>query len=357
VKWRFVVIAVFIAGCQAGSAPSITAIHVTAPPPEASSGAPTTAVGRSTAGPVRLPASPVATSEASTSASLPPTLDGPVPADLRPPIATASKDYPGTFSDGCNVPEGGTASRGTCLYGNLASKTTIALFGDSHAAFWFPAVEGFAQRQGWRLLNLTMSSCTPADLSVYNSIFKRIYGECPAWRQGAMARLVETRPAVILVAGTHGISPVDASGRALTGDELTQAWEAGMMRSLEALIPAAGLVILMADTPISRVDPPVCLSAHRDSVLACATPLGRAIDEPWLAAERTVVAETGVGFIDPTYWVCPSDPCPPVIGDFLVYQNAGHLTATFAAALANRLGAAILQELRVHGGVSAPTVP
>jgi hypothetical protein len=35
-----------------------------------------------------------------------------------------------------------------------------------------------------------------------------------------------------------------------------------------------------------------------------------------------------------------------VIGNLLVYQNAGHLTATFAAALTDRLGSAILGEMR-----------
>lgn len=289
--------------------------------------------------------------------SLPPTPDGPVPADLQPSLAAAPEDYPVTFPDGCNVPEGGWASRGTCLYGNLNSKTTIALFGDSHAAFWFPAMEGFAARQGWRLLNLTMSSCTPADVPVYNSIFKRIYSECPAWREQAIERLIAMRPAVIVVTGTHGISPVDPSGHLLTDDALTQAWEAGMVRTLERLIPAAGTVILLADTPTSQVDPPTCLSAHPTSVLACATPVAKAIYQPWLGAERLVVAQTDVGFIDPTYWVCPSSPCPAVIGNLLVYQNAGHLTATFAAALADRLGGPILQQMQTPAGSSPPHSP
>ncbi len=119
------------------------------------------------------------------------------------------------------------------------------------------------------------------------------------------------------MAGIHGISPVDPSGRLLTGDALTQAWEAGMTRTLERLIPAAGRVILMADTPTSQFDPPVCLSQHPTSVLACATPVEKAVDEPWLAAEHQVVAQTGVGFIDPTYWVCPTSPCPAVVAGIL----------------------------------------
>ncbi len=332
-RWWLGLVAISVAACSATSTPP--ALLSSSPVPLVAS-QPSSAALLQAASPTPAP---------SVFPSLPATPDGPLPADLQPSLGAAPEDYPVTFRDGCNVPEGGTASRGSCLYGDLGSATTIALFGDSHAAFWFPALEGLAERQGWRLLNLTMSSCTPADLSVYNSIFKRIYTECPAWRNAAIARLVSTRPAVIVVAGTHGISPVDASGNLLTGNTLVAAWEAGMARTLERLIPAAGRVILLADTPTSQVDPPVCLSQHPTSVLACATPLDKAIDLPWLAAERAVVAQTGAGFIDPTYWVCPTSPCPAVIGGLLIYQNAGHLTATYAAALTDRMGAAVLAQM------------
>jgi hypothetical protein len=70
-----------------------------------------------------------------------------------------------------------------------------------------------------------------------------------------------------------------------------------------------------------------------------------------------VVARTGVGFIDPTYWVCPSNPCPAVLGNLLVYQNAGHLTATFAATLTNVLGDAVLTQMAAHGDLSTPQTP
>ena len=38
---------------------------------------------------------------------------------------------------------------------------------------------------------------------------------------------------------------------------------------------------------------------------------------------------------------CPTDPCPPIIGTNLVYRDHHHLTATFAASLADVLGAAL----------------
>jgi hypothetical protein len=39
--------------------------------------------------------------------------------------------------------------------------------------------------------------------------------------------------------------------------------------------------------------------------------------------------------------VCPVDPCPPIIGTTLVYRDHHHLTATFAASLADELEAAL----------------
>ncbi len=344
-----------IAGCAVAVAPSPSSIVAPSASPTPSLASRSAAPAFSATAPASAaPASPARSSLAPTLQpvalpSLPPTADRPVPADLRPSLAEAPEDLPESYLDGCHVQEGGHASRATCLYANLASKTTIALYGDSHALSWFPAVEGFAARQGWRMLSLTMSSCTPADLVVYSTIFKRIYTECTTWRAQAIAQLVKMHPAVIVVTSAHGIEPpVDAVGHLLSGAELVAAWEAGMVRTLAKLIPAAGVVIFLADTPASDVDPPVCLSAHPQSILACSMPERVAINATFLAADRAVVAQTGVSFIDPTAWVCPSSPCPPVIGTLLVYRDGGHLTATFAASLTSRLGAAILQQLKAH---------
>jgi len=38
-------------------------------------------------------------------------------------------------------------------------------------------------------------------------------------------------------------------------------------------------------------------------------------------------------------WVCRTDPCTPVYGRFLVYRDQGHLTRTYASALAKQLAA------------------
>jgi hypothetical protein len=272
---------------------------------------------------------------------MPSTADGPVPANLLPPLATAPDDFPKPYLDKCHVQQGQSPGLASCVYGNRSARTTIVLFGDSHALSWFPAVERLATREGWRLLSLTMSACSPAAIRQWNANLGRLYTECTTWRSAVIARLVRERPQIVLVAGTRGFSAVDASGTPLVGDARTRAWRTGMDQTLRTLVAAAGHVVLIGDTPLSLVDPPACLRIHPMSVLACATPASRAVNESWLGEERAAAARAGAGFIDPTTWVCPSSPCPVVIGRFLVYRNPGHLTASFAKTLYLRLDGAI----------------
>lgn len=98
---------------------------------------------------------------------------------------------------------------------------------------------------------------------------------------------------------------------------------------------------MIGDTPQMAVDPATCLSAHLDDALACARPREEAVDWTRLDADRQAAVSTGAGFIDPTPWVCPTEPCPAIIGSLLVYLDAGHMTRTFSAELAPYLGAAL----------------
>jgi hypothetical protein len=100
-------------------------------------------------------------------------------------------------------------------------------------------------------------------------------------------------------------------------------------------------VAVIGDTPRSAYDVPVCLSQHRDSILACSTPYTSAVSPSWLTAGAAAAAWGHATFIDPTLWICPSRPCPPVIGNFLVFRDMQHLATPFSDALADYLGDAL----------------
>ncbi len=269
-------------------------------------------------------------------ATLPATVDEAVPPGLRPSLAAARNDHARPYDDGCHLAQTDVQS-GPCVYGATTSDRTMVIFGDSHAVSWFPALERIANEDGWRLEVLTKSACMSVDVLQYNTNLKRVYRECTQWRNDTFARIAKERPDVVIVANSLGFRVVDQDGNRLVGAERMAAWREGMARTLEQLRASAANVVVLADTPGSRVDPPDCLSRHLDSILACSTPFDQAVSADWLAEERAAAARGGATFVDPTTWVCPSTPCPPVLGNFLVLRDTGHLTTEFSAAIAGRL--------------------
>jgi len=278
----------------------------------------------------------------------PRTKDGPVPPNLRPTIAAAPKDYPRPYLDGCHVPLDGTRPTWACVYGNTTSRTTIMVFGDSHALSWFPAVLKLANHRGWRLVSLTMSACSPADIPEWIPATWSVSASCSSWRTWAIGRIAKEKPLVLLVTGTRGFATVDPDGTVLEGVARTLAWEAGMERTLDRVGRSAGRVIYLSDTPSSGVLPPACLARNPGSVLACATPVGKAVSAAWMDEERHVAISEDAGYIDTTVWVCPSSPCPVTLGSLLIYRDGGHMTATFMASLGSRLEAAVAADLARH---------
>jgi hypothetical protein len=65
------------------------------------------------------------------------------------------------------------------------------------------------------------------------------------------------------------------------------------------------------------------------------------VDPDYAAVEAAAAAAAGVERISATDWICPDGSCPLVRGSFLVFRDDHHLTATFAAALADHIGAAL----------------
>ena len=273
------------------------------------------------------------------------TVDHPVPKNLRPSLFNAKNDRSINYADHCHTQLNMTASTARCLYGDLNSKTTIALFGDSHALAWFPAVNKIAKLHHWKLYSQTMSSCGPADIPAWSPSTGSLMQNCPIWRESAVNKIIAAHPLFVLMGGTRGFETLNAQGNVASPPENHLIWEAGVKRNIEKFKAAGVKVILLSDVPVANGDPVVCLSAHPDSSNACANPVSKAIDVGWLETERKVSNDEGVALIEPQMWVCPTDPCPVIIKDILVYFDPGHMTATFSASLSPKLDKAISKAL------------
>ncbi|WP_235008052.1 acyltransferase family protein [Microbacterium timonense] len=251
-----------------------------------------------------------------------------VPDNLAPALRDARDSLPEVYDDGCMLGIASTDPEG-CLYGDPAAPR-IVLFGDSHAAQWFPALEGFATSAGYAVEVHTKSSCPATDIETLRR--GAPYPQCATWRDAVIDRINESPPALVLLATFT--DPQLAPGV----DDDAKTWKAALGRTIDAL---RAPVAVIADTPDMREDPAPCLSAHLSNAEVCAQSRSVALAGPAREAEREATAERGIPLIDLNEYLCDADACPPIIGNTLVYRDSHHLTAAISADMDRVLGDAV----------------
>ncbi|WP_432489608.1 acyltransferase family protein [Kineococcus sp. SYSU DK018] len=258
-----------------------------------------------------------------------------VPSDVRPTLRAASADVSRAALEGCLVDFRVTTPR-ECVYGDPAGERTLVLFGDSHADTWFPAVERIAVERGLRLVVLTKAACPPARVQVYQEHLNRSFHECGTWRDAALERIRQLRPAAVVVTGY--------ARQELVGDASPRTWRRGVDATVRAM-PAGTEVFWLADNPDMGHRVPVCLSAALHDPARCEGARDEVLDEAHSAAVRAAVEGAGGTYVDTTAWLCPGGTCSVIDGNRLMYRDDDHLTATYTASLAGPLADVIVPML------------
>jgi hypothetical protein len=244
-----------------------------------------------------------------------------LPAHVAPPLARASKDRERPWNEGCVAFETRKQPR-SCVYGRRNADYTIALIGDSHLSHFFPAFQAAALEHGWRLIVYFKTNCPFVDMRVRSHVLGREYTECATWNRRVVERVNAARPDLVVVA-MYRIRAVRRVDRTNSRKAAALARMIGRLNSP---------VVLLADSPSSRVDVPRCLARNRHNISRCATPRRRAL-AGHAVVERAAARIADVPVIDLANRVCVADPCPAVVGGRIVFRDFHHLTATFTSTL------------------------
>ena len=218
-------------------------------------------------------------------------------------------------SDGCHIAVGQTVSP-RCEYGDITSKKTIVLYGDSHAAQWFPALDLIGKNRGIKIVSLTKSACPSAEV-IKELSSQYDVADCQAFRDSSIARIQKIKPLAVILAGMQPFT-------APYSDESAKSWWlAGERKVFNRIKDATQYPIYLTDTPLPRVDIPDCLVADRGD--ACDT-------------SRAVDAEVAAGLIqiNPTPWLC-TEKCPAVVDGIIAYRDKSHLTVAMSKHLSAQL--------------------
>jgi hypothetical protein len=239
-------------------------------------------------------------------------------------------DIPGVYRKGCD-PDKTDSHPAICFFGDISlPRSTVVLFGDSHAAQWFPALEEIADAQHWRLVTIIKPGCTP--LNIREDISPRMEQVCEQWRGVAIGDIQELRPELVIV--TSASRHPGAQGHMI---EDALVWEQGARNTFAALARQGAKVRFIRDTPYADYDVPGCLAqAEWDGRTQCQAPASAAVLSPDIFAAEARAAQdfSNVKILDLSDRMCGRDRCYLVAGGQVIYRDADHLTASFSRSLA-----------------------
>lgn len=254
-----------------------------------------------------------------------------IPSNMRPSLDEALDDLAEIHTNGCTLTSGQTKPA-DCVYGD-ADAPRVVLFGDSHAAQWFPAVHAWAASAGYAVEVQAKNACSAAGITVVRSGVP--FTECDEWRAAVVERIAQSNPALVVISDRE-------RSNFLREGSVTEGWIEGTRRTLEAIDAP---VLLVTDSPNLGFEPTTCLSANINDPDRCAGDRSRVLNAERKKLEQATALDAGASWVDLNGYLCDEKLCRPILDDVLVYRDSNHLTRTFTAAMAGPMGEAIEEAL------------
>ena len=240
------------------------------------------------------------------------------------------QDFPGVYRKGCD-PDRVDPHPMRCFFGEISQpRSTVVLFGDSHAAEWFPALQEIADVQHWRLATIIKPGCSA--LSIREEVTPQMERVCEEWRRAAIGDIEELGPDLVIL--TSSSRHLGADGNMI---EDTRVWEQGARDTFGALARQGAKVRFIRDTPYADYDVPGCLAqAEWDGHTRCPALVSAAALSPDIyAAEARAAQDFGnVKVLDLSDQMCGTDRCYLESGGQVILRDGDHLTASYSRSLA-----------------------
>lgn len=242
----------------------------------------------------------------------------------------AKADKPSIYKNGCMPLLTNSVTQLSCVFGNVKASKTVMLFGDSHAAQWFPALEAAANRKGYRLIVRTRAGCPWYSLRDF-AVRGKTWPGCTTWQRARLNEIASLKPDVLVLASIERFYRVRSGSTWLSERDSQSAINAAIISTLPELKAASSQVIVLHDTPHMDVDVPNCVARHLREPQKCAMPRdkGFALGGADVKAATTV---PGIATLDLTPTLCgPAPrPCDVVRQGMVLYRDSNHVTATYS---------------------------
>lgn len=249
-----------------------------------------------------------------------------LPSNLTPSMRDTAYERSAVYTDDCALTMTGTVQTQPCLYGDKDAERTVVLFGDSHVAQWFPALDAVARAHHWKLYSFTKNACKISQITIeWNG---GPYSTCDDWRAVTIEKIRKMKPELVITSSSN-------SAKLYGEGDMAEVWGKGQAETYRMLQEGGTRVLTVLDNPWPKNNAVDCAVAHPDSLSDCARHRSEADRKPEVTqAIREAAAAEDVTILDPYDWICaPSGTCPTVVGNTMVYRDFGHLADGYVEAL------------------------
>ncbi len=206
-----------------------------------------------------------------------------------------------------------------CAFGDLSGTETMVLYGDSHAAMWFRALDEIAVRSHWKLIVLAKVGCPAGLLATHAPGESGEWVACDQWHRFAVQRIDQIDPNLLLI--SQEIQP-KPDGGAYTATQ----WRRGLTKLFSRIHAPRAKEVIIGNIP--HATGPDCLLQHLSDVQACSTVPSRSDLVGFNQVERQAARTAGAGYINVVPWFC-STVCSSVIGNYDVYADHKHVAVGY----------------------------
>ena len=254
---------------------------------------------------------------------------------LQKIFSVAEKSIPSIYNNGCHAdfldidfPE--------CQFGNENGEKIIVLFGDSHAAQWFPALEYLAKKENWQFYSFTKSGCPSIIYEPFDYQLGRQYTECTEWKEETLKRIRQLKPWLTLV--TNLSRPIVETDN----KKSNSTWYKATNELLALLVPISKHVIMLRDTPRPSMSAPICLSRGQwlglDLSEECNIPSVPIWKQSVFNVEKEIANNfQNVNMIDLNSAICNEFPCSVMQNGIVLFRDSSHITTQYSIILAPKL--------------------
>jgi peptidoglycan/LPS O-acetylase OafA/YrhL len=252
--------------------------------------------------------------------------NAPLPKAFVPSMANLERENTHISYDiptGCEPSFGSGVTSTICHLGDSSSKQVVAVFGDSHAQMWTPALIAAGRRLGFALVLMVKPGCLLGRLN------NTIPGwPCGSWYQWALKQLKALHPVATIVSFRLGHA-LQKHPRSTVAK----------MRRVMTSVPNA---VYLADFPDDSLPKPaLCITKGGATMRSCSAHESSRY-RPLMQDLSNLANQLHDPAIPTIQWFCADEICPTIIDHTLVTHDGDHLTMEYSA----DLGTLLMHELQ-----------